>query len=89
MSLTPAYPVRAVCAVRGLPRSSFYYQSAPASGAAAALREAVVRLAGEWPTYGYRRLTAQLRREGQVVTGKRVRRLMAELGMAAQPTMRS
>jgi transposase InsO family protein len=47
-----------------------------------------VRLAGEWPTYGYRRLSAQLRREGVVANSKRVRRLMAELGLVAQPPRR-
>lgn len=42
------------------------------------------RLAGAWPTYGYRRLTAMLRREGRAVNAKRVRRIMAALGIAGQ-----
>jgi putative transposase len=33
-----------------------------------------------WPTYGYRRITAQLKREGWLVNSKRVRRLTGELG---------
>ena len=37
------------------------------------------RLAAEWPTYGYRRLTEQLRREKWGVNSKRVRRLMRRL----------
>lgn len=88
MSLGPAYPVSVVCAVLGLPRSSFYYPPAPPDPAANTLRAALMRLAGEWPTYGYRRLTAQLRREGLVANSKRVRRLMAELDLAAQPMRR-
>jgi len=47
-----------------------------------------VRLAEAWPTYGYRRITAMLEREGAVVNSKRVRRLLAELGLAAKPHKR-
>ena len=39
------------------------------------------RLAGEWPTYGSRRLTALLRRAGRVMNGTRVRRLRTALGI--------
>ena len=47
------------------------------------LRAAVLRLAGQWPTYGYRRITALLRRERWAVNGKRVRRLMRLMGLEA------
>jgi len=40
------------------------------------LRDAIQRLAVEMPAYGYRRITAALRREGWVVNHKRVLRLM-------------
>ena len=57
----------------------------PHAGARAAdeaqLRKAVERVAGAWPTYGYRRVTAMLRRDGWAVNGKRVRRVMRELGL--------
>jgi putative transposase len=46
------------------------------------------RLAARWPTYGYRRLTAMLRREGWSVNGKRVRRLMAEMGLQGKAPAR-
>jgi transposase InsO family protein len=47
------------------------------------------RIAGQWPTSGYRRVTAHLRREGAgAVNGKRVRRLMSELGLAGRPAQR-
>jgi transposase InsO family protein len=51
-------------------------------------REAILKVAGEWPTYGYRRVTAQLRREGYLLNHKRVLRLMGELGLAAKPPAR-
>jgi transposase InsO family protein len=88
MSLATSYPVRVVCAVLDLPRSSFYYQRAAPAPADPPLRSALLRLAAEWPTYGYRRLTAQLRREGFPVNSKRVRRLMTELGLAGHPPVR-
>jgi putative transposase len=47
-----------------------------------------LRLAGDWPTYGYRRLTALLRREGHAVGSKRARRLMHEPGIAGGPPPR-
>ncbi len=47
------------------------------------------QIAGQWPTYGYRRLTAQLRRAGAgAVNGKRVRRLMGEWGLRGQAPAR-
>ncbi len=49
----------------------------------------IERIAGQWPTYGYRRVTAQLRREGAgAVNGKRVRRLMRDLGLAGHAPQR-
>jgi transposase InsO family protein len=52
------------------------------------LREAVLKVAGQWPTYGNRRITAQLRREGLVVNSKCVRRVMGEMGLTAKPSPR-
>ncbi len=40
------------------------------------LRDAIQKLAVEMPAYGYRRITAALRRAGWVVNHKRVLRLM-------------
>lgn len=42
------------------------------------LRDAVQRIALQWPAYGRPRITEQLRREGWVVNAKRVHRLMRE-----------
>ena len=41
----------------------------------------MLHVAETWPTYGYRRVTAQLRRGGWDVNGKRIRRLMRKLGL--------
>ena len=73
------YPVSLVCRLLDLPRSSYYYQAPERSEEP--LKAVLLRLAGEWPTYGYRRLTAQLRREGWEVNSKRVRRLMREMAL--------
>jgi transposase InsO family protein len=40
------------------------------------LRDLIQQIALEWPAYGYRRITAELRRRGQPVNRKRVLRLM-------------
>jgi putative transposase len=42
------------------------------------LRDAIQRLALQWPQYGYRCITKQLHRQGNIVNHKRVLRLMRE-----------
>ena len=77
------YPVGLVCQTLGLARSSFYYPpQAPAEQAD--VKAALEEEAGNWPTYGYRRLTRQLERRGLVVNSKRVRRLMRASGIQAE-----
>jgi putative transposase len=88
MTLADTYPIRLVCRLLGVPRSSLYYTARPPLDEAA-LKTALVDLAGEWPTYGYRRLTAMLRRLGWPVNGKRVRRWMDELGLTGAPPART
>ncbi|MBD3333963.1 MAG: IS3 family transposase [Candidatus Eisenbacteria bacterium] len=64
-----------------LPRSTYYYQSQASDARAkenADLRDRLEELALKFPRYGYRRMTAQLRREGWEVNHKRVLRLMRE-----------
>lgn len=48
------------------------------------MKAALMEQAGAWPTYGYRRLTVMLRRQGLEVNSKRVRRLMRELGIVGK-----
>ena len=73
--LAAQYPVQVMCQVLDMPRSSYYYPPHPRDDAA--LKVALQRVGEEWPTYGYRRLTVQVRRENQlIVNTKRVRRLV-------------
>jgi transposase InsO family protein len=67
--------------VLGVARSSFYY--IPAAPPEDAWRAAIADLAGQFPTYGSRRIAAQLRREPYqwVVNRKRARRVMGEMGL--------
>jgi len=81
MKLAKTYPIRLVCRLLGVPRSSVYYTPLPVPDAEAMLKSALLDLAGEWPTYGYRRLTAMMRRLGWRVNAKRVRRWMHELNL--------
>lgn len=77
--LATEYPIVVLCQALDLARSSYYYRVQEEGESA--LSEALLHLAETWPTYGYRRLTAQLRREGWEVNSKRVRRLMRVLGL--------
>ena len=81
MKLAKEYPIRVVCRLLGVPRSSIYYAAQPVPDDEAMLKTVLLDTAGEWPTYGYRRLTALMRRLGWRVNSKRVRRWMDELGI--------
>lgn len=74
-----SYPVADICAVVGLARSTFYHRQQVSSEGE--LRDALSELAAHYPTYGYRRLTALLGRQGWQVNHKRVQRLMRIMGL--------
>jgi putative transposase len=76
---TEDYPVTSICQVLGVPRSSFYHQRKVDENAG--LRVLLHDLAAQYPTYGYRRLTALVRRQGWQVNHKRVQRLLSEMGL--------
>lgn len=74
-----------------LARSTFYYKSHPdvaRSARDATLCERMQALALVFPRYGYRRMTAQLRREGFEVNHKRVLRLMRAANLLCQTKRR-
>jgi len=71
------YSASMVCDLLGCPRSTFYYEPA-VNPEDAALLEAIERLLMRWPFYGYRRVTAQLKREGWAVGETRVQRLLKQ-----------
>ena len=65
----------------GMSRASFYRydeDAAPRPDRDMDLRDAIQRIALEWPSYGRPRITAALRREGWTVNPKRVYRLLRE-----------
>ena len=74
----------------GLPRSTFYYRSASASKARddERLAEMICAIQDELPGYGYRRVTEELSRRGQVVNHKRVARVMKADGLGISPRRR-
>lgn len=86
--LVEEYPIRVVCRVLKFSRSQLYRDVSTQSKTDTELKAALLRLAGQWPTYGYRRLRKMLEREGWKVNGKRVRKRMKELGIASAPPKR-
>jgi putative transposase len=87
MKLAATYPIRVVCRLLGMPRSSVYYTPTPASDQAM-YKSTLLDLAAEFPTYGYRRLTAMMKRSCLKVNTKRVRRWMDELNLMGSPPVR-
>lgn len=80
--LSEDYAVSLLCGLLGCSRSSYYFQ--PKLRDEAEVKSAIQNVAAEWPTYGYRRVTKQLHRQGWDINKKRVRRLMREKGLLAK-----
>ncbi len=74
--------MRHVCRVLGYARRHYYYRAHSCDETA--LKAAIERLAGPWPTYGDRRSTALLRREDFQVNHTHVARLMRTMGLQGQ-----
>ena len=77
--LRESYPTALACDLLDCPRSSYYYQ--PHVPEEKELKAAIEQVASDWPTYGSRRIAAQLRRQGQRINRKRVSRLLSEMGL--------
>ena len=75
------YPVESACELVDLPRSSYYYRSHKADESQ--LVADLEAVAGQYVTYGTRRVRSQLRRPpyGYRVNRKRVQRLMRQKGL--------
>ena len=79
-ALRTDYSVRQICEVLGFHRSNLYY--APKSDPYEdVLRAEIETLALRYPTYGYRRITQLLQRQGHTVGSKRVARLMKDANL--------
>lgn len=85
--LSAGHPVSACCEVLGLSRSSYYYAAAAAQSDDAALRSAIETIAGRYPTYGSRRIKAELARAPYFleVGRNQVRQMMREMKLLLQP----
>lgn len=73
---TAALPLTSLCALLDVARATHYRQTTEPDECEMQLRDAIQRIALQWATYGYRRITAELRRQGFAVNHKRVLRLM-------------
>ena len=68
-----------MCELGEVSRAGWYRRGAgPPEHRNVELRHEIQKIALEWPVYGSRRITAELRRRGWTVNRKRVRRLMRE-----------
>jgi len=69
-----------MCTLAGVSRAGFYRfpPRPPGPDPDLALRDALQRIALEFPSYGWPRMTAELKRRGWAVNHKRVYRLMRE-----------
>ena len=80
-ALRTDYSVRQICEVLGFHRSNLYYtpKSDPYEEV---LQEEIETLSLRYPTYGYRRITKLLQRQGHTVGYKRVARLMKDANLS-------
>lgn len=74
----------------GIPRSTYYRRTAAERSVGTdpdtLLRDQITAIRADFPAYGYRRVTQELRRRGHVINHKRVQRVMR--GMLAPPLPR-
>jgi len=75
--------VRRQCQLLELDRSGLYYQPVVPEAGEITLCHRLDEIYTAHPFYGVRRMTEQLRREGQVINPKRVRRLLRQMGLSA------
>ena len=81
--LSQDYPVKLLCDLLELPRSSYYRQRTEKAGEEELL-SAIEKMIMKKPYYGYRRVMHQLKREGHEIGETRVRRLLKELEHSCQ-----
>ncbi len=72
--------IERLCRLGGVSRAGYYrhFEASAPARADADLRDSIQKLSLQHRHYGYRRIAAQLRREGRIVNAKRVLRLMRE-----------
>ena len=67
----------------GLNRSSYYYKAVASNDSDVDIANQIHELWLKYPFYGYRKITAVLRREGLIINHKKVQRLMKQMNLAA------
>jgi putative transposase len=72
----------------GLSRSTYYDEPSGQPIEEARLVERIKEICAEWPSYGYRRVTAELHATGCLVNHKKVMRLMQENELSVRPRRR-
>lgn len=75
------------CRALGLARSTFYRAGMESFGRQQA-RQKIIELSQRHPRYGYRRITALLRREGMEINAKRVQRVRRQEGLRVSKRQR-
>jgi putative transposase len=82
----PALDVQRLCRLAGVPRATYYRHLAAGAddGFDHDLQDAIQHVCLRHKYYGYRRVTASLRRQGHAVNAKKVLRLMREDNLLAQ-----
>ncbi len=82
IAAAPSLSVRQLCALLDVNRAWYYAHPVAGSddedGEAVRLRDAIEQIVLDFPSYGYRRVTKALIREGWLVNHKRVLRVMRE-----------
>lgn len=79
----PSLPVKRQCALIGISRSSWYGPASSETPLNLALMKLIDAQFMETPFYGSRQMARHLRNQGYCVSRKRVRRLMAKIGLRA------
>ena len=77
-AISKDYPIKSVCQVLGLPRSTYYNNLASKADDEGGLA-AIGKIIMERPYYGYRRIIHQLKRRGYKIGETRVRRFLKQL----------
>ena len=72
--------MNALCQMTGLNRAGFYRWRAPRQSLPVEMeiRDAMQKIALEWPAYGYRRISVELGKRGFAINHKRVLRMMRQ-----------
>jgi putative transposase len=84
--MSEQYPKAVVCRVLGVARSNLYHRSSSVRNEV--LETAMQEICAEFPCYGYRRVTAELRRRGWQINRKRTARMMKIMDLQAKKVVR-